>query len=445
MEGQMFGSLLDLANFMMSGYWASPAGGGGLPRQWQNPSISVNITNLTPAEQVLARDAFADWSAVCNLTFTFINGPAQITFFNTATALRNGVVVPSAFADTSNVQGQFLQTVTVNINSNLAPIGNGPDGVGSYLFSTYVHEIGHALGLGHTGPYNAEGVYGVNNIFTNDTWQWSVMSYFDQNNFDGSSVAELVTPEMADILAVQTMYGPPPTSVGNTTYGFNSTAGAIYNFSQYPSGGTATIAFTIFNTGANNTLDASGYTQNQTLNLNPGQWSSIGGLVNNIGIYTTTNIANAIGGSGNDLIIPNGSLTQKGTLTGGSGIDTFQGTQAGLNQYTIADMQFGDIINFTDANLSLNFNLTGSTLNYGNNNQITFLNNPVGNFALSTDVRGGVDLTFGSTNPPLTGLPVSDSNLLTLQRGIQFFTNPAEATAEAAMINATPTSESVFT
>src|SRR5262245_21976750 len=146
----MFGSLSELANFMMSGYWASPAGGGELPRQWQSPSVSVNITNLLPAEQVLARDAFNDWSAVCNLTFTFSIGPADITFFNTAVG-RDGR--PSAFAD-STVQGRFLQTVTVNINSAFAPIGTGPDGVGSYLFQTYVHEIGHALGLGHTGPYN---------------------------------------------------------------------------------------------------------------------------------------------------------------------------------------------------------------------------------------------------------------------------------------------------
>jgi peptidase M10/serralysin-like protein/matrixin len=441
MEGQMFGSLLDLANFMMSGYWASPAGGGELPRQWQSQSISVNITNLTPAEQVLARDALAGWAAVCNLTFTFANGPANITFLNTAVD-QNGR--PSAFAN-STVQGQFLQTVTVNINSAFAALGNGPDGVGSYLFSTYIHEIGHALGLGHTGPYNSTATYGVNNIFTNDTWQWSVMSYFSQDRFGGSTFAELVTPQMADIFAVQSMYGPPTTSVGNTTYGFNSTAGAIYNFALYPAGSVP--AFTIFNAGANNTLNASGYTQDQIINLNPGQWSSIGGLVNNIGIYTTTNIANAIAGSGNDLIIPNGSLSQKGTLTGGSGNDTFQGTQAGLNQYRIADMQVGDIINFTDANLStFTFNLTGSTLNYGNNNQITFSNNLVGNLALSTDtVHGGIDLTLVSANPPLTGLPVSVSDLITLQRGIQFFTNSAEATAEATLINATPTTESVFT
>ena len=46
--------------------------------------------------------------------------------------------------------------------------------------------------------------------------------------------------------------------------------------------------------------------------------------------------------------------------------------------------------------------------------------------------------------PPPTG-PVSVSALTTLQQGIQFFTNSAEATAEAAAINATPTTESVFT
>jgi len=369
-----FGSLQELATFEISGYWAFSGYQGTQPRQWQSNTISVNITALTPAEQVLARDALNDWSAVANLNFTFTNGQANITFIDTG---------PGA-SSPHTVSGQFFTSAIVDIVSNFARPGPGPDGVGSYLFQTYLHEIGHALGLGHTGPYNGNAIYSPNgppagnNIFTNDTWQWSVMSYNDQPNFDVSSRAFLITPQMADIVAIQQMYGPPATSVGNTTYGFNSTAGAIYNFALYPS--NAVPAFTIYNTGANNTLNDSGYTTNDIINLNPGQWSSIGGLKNNIGIYTTTNIANAVAGSGNDLIIPNGSLAQKGTLTGGSGNDTFQGTQAGLNQYTIANMHAGDIIHFTDANLGLNFNLTGSTLNYGNNNQIkvTFLNNVVG-------------------------------------------------------------------
>ena len=103
-------------------------------------------------------------------------------------------------------------------------------------------------------------------------------------------------------------------------------------------------------------------------------------------------MANAIGGAGDDLIIPNGNLI--GTLTGGGGNDTFQGTQAGLNLYTITDVGFGDKINFTDANLAnFIFTLVGSELHYGNN-IITLSNNPNGIFQLTADLVAGVDLTL---------------------------------------------------
>lgn len=45
----------------------------------------------------------------------------------------------------------------------------------------------------------------------------------------------------------------------------------------------------------------------------------------------------------------------------------------------------------------------------------------------------------------LTSLPVSVDDLLQLQEGLQFFTDPAQAAAEAAKINAPGASESVFT
>ena len=45
----------------------------------------------------------------------------------------------------------------------------------------------------------------------------------------------------------------------------------------------------------------------------------------------------------------------------------------------------------------------------------------------------------------LTALPVTVSDLTTLQSGIQFFTNTAEATTEAAAINAPGATETVFT
>lgn len=39
-----------------------------------------------------------------------------------------------------------------------ASVNVGTD-INSYTFQTYVHEIGHALGLGHPGNYNGAGNY----------------------------------------------------------------------------------------------------------------------------------------------------------------------------------------------------------------------------------------------------------------------------------------------
>src|SRR5207248_918323 len=127
-----------------------------------------------------------------------------------------------------------------------------------------------------------------------------------------------MTPMMADILAIQNLYGAATTRAGDTVYGFGSTAGSMYDFSSYASA----PALTIYDSGGTDTLNASGYSQNQVINLTGGSFSNIGGLVGNIGIYTTAVIENAIGGSGNDTITGNGA---NNTLTGNGGADTLHG------------------------------------------------------------------------------------------------------------------------
>src|SRR5262249_58789755 len=116
---------------------------------------------------------------------------------------------------------------------------------------------------GHQGPYNGSGTYGTSNIYANDTWQYSVMSYFSQPNYGGSSYAFLLTPMMADIYAVVGLYGAATTHAGDTVYGFNCTAGAIYDFSAYGTG----HAFTITDANGAHTPDASVYASHQTLQL----------------------------------------------------------------------------------------------------------------------------------------------------------------------------------
>ena len=66
----------------------------------------------------------------------------------------------------------------VNVDATwLADYGTALNG---YAFQTYVHEIGHALGLGHAGNYNGEANYPYDASFANDSWAVSVMSYYDQ-------------------------------------------------------------------------------------------------------------------------------------------------------------------------------------------------------------------------------------------------------------------------
>src|SRR5207244_2677305 len=293
------GTIAQLADYLVNGYW------GGSGHHWASHTISVNIMDLTAAEQTLAVSALNAYHDVCNVSFTFTSGAADITYNN------NGNRIASTSASWN---GSAMTSATIDISSNWWP----NDNVYSYMYQTYLHETGHALGLGHQGPYNGSATYGTSNIFTNDTWQYSVMSYFSQNNFGGATYDYVITPEMADITAVQTMYGSTSARTGNTTYGFNCNAGSIYDFTQY----SGTPALTIYDSGGTDTLDCSGYSMAQTINLNGGTWSSIGGYVNNIGIFTDTTIENAIGGAGDDIMIGNGA---DNTFRGGGGNDTING------------------------------------------------------------------------------------------------------------------------
>jgi Ca2+-binding RTX toxin-like protein len=168
------------------------------------------------------------------------------------------------------------------------------------------------------------------------------MSYFDQTEntyFGGLGFTRqfVVSPIVADVLATNTMYGTPTTTrTGNTTYGFNNNSGrTIYDATTYPS-----VTYTVVDHGGTDTLDYSGFSQNQRIDLNAEAFSNIGARVGNVTIARGTVIENAIGGSGNDTLIGNavGNL-----LDGGTGVSTLTGN-AGNDRLIIRSGAAGSAI-----------------------------------------------------------------------------------------------------
>jgi serralysin len=313
-------TITQLANYLTTGFWQYNY---TIAHHWAATTISYNISGLTSTEQFLAQSALNAWHQVANVSFVQTTGAANITFNH------NGSM--TAF-ETDNYSGSgIISSATIDISADwITSDGgayDGKTGIDSYSYQTYIHEIGHALGLGHQGPYNGSASYATGATYANDTWQYSIMSYFQQSFYAGSSSRYVITPQMADIAAVAAIYGAATTRTGDTVYGFHNTGGSIYDFTAY----NQAPALTIYDSGGSDTLDCSGYTAAQLIDLRPGAFSSVGGLTNNIGIATSTVIETGIGGSGNDTMIANDlGCTLIGnagsdTLTGGSGNDRLVG------------------------------------------------------------------------------------------------------------------------
>ncbi|MHC8299918.1 serralysin family metalloprotease [Pseudomonas sp. ZS1P83] len=267
--------------------------------------------------------AMQSWADVANVTFTekTTGGDGHMTFGNYS----GGQDGAAAFAYLPGTGAGYDGTSWYLTNSSYTP-NKTPD-LNNYGRQTLTHEIGHTLGLAHPGDYNAgEGAPTYNDAsYGQDTRGYSVMSYWSESNTNqnfskGGVEAYSSGPLMDDIAAIQKLYGANTTTrTGDTTYGFNSNAGRDF---LSASSSSDKVVFSVWDAGGKDTLDFSGFSQNQKINLNEASFSDVGGLVGNVSIAKGVTVENAIGGSGNDLLIGNSVSNE---LKGGAGNDILFG------------------------------------------------------------------------------------------------------------------------
>ena len=225
----------------------------------------------------------------------------------------------------------FNQSYTSGTNDLVTPQ------IGTHGFTTYLHEIGHALVLNHMGDYNGSDNNGPSSV--QDSTVFTIMSYYGPSWGDwagaGLGVVEWAdwvgangilyspqTPMLYDVYAIQIAYGiDNSTRKNNTVYGFNSNISgvqsSIFNFQL-----NTNPIITIYDAGGNDTFDFSGWSSNSYISLESATYSSVNHMTKNIWIAYSVLIENAVTGSGNDTIIGNSS---NNILDGGGGDDLFWG------------------------------------------------------------------------------------------------------------------------
>lgn len=188
-------------------------------------------------------------------------------------------------------------------------------GDGSDAYTTYMHELGHALSMSHPHEWEAPADY--------DDQKRTLMSYNRGSTFSPTSLM------VDDILGIQSLYGK------NTTY---RTGNDVYKWEPDQS-----VFEAIWDAGGIDTIDAGNQKSGVEIDLTPGHYSSIGKSFERtwfvsageeqwetktemvhgyLGIAYDCTIENATGSAYDDRLTGNSVAN---ALTGGAGQDSLRG------------------------------------------------------------------------------------------------------------------------
>jgi serralysin len=339
-------------------YYGTPYGGG-------ETTNAFGVLTLT--QQATVRAALTLYASVANLTFAEIAETAT-RHADLRFAMSNTPGTAWAYFPTTHAEGGDAWFNRTDYNSPVK---------GNYAYSTFLHEIGHTLGLEHPHESGMPG--------DRDSMEYTVMSY--RSYVGGSTTAGYPNETwgyaqslmMYDIAALQQLYGANyATNSGNTVYAWSPSTGEmlINGVGQGAPGGNK-IFQTVWDGGGTDTYDFSSYATGLTVDLQPGSWTTTAspqlaklhwdgskvaaGTIANALLYNNdarSLIENANGGSGHDVIIGNAAAN---TLRGGGGNDRLSG---GVGNDTLDGGAGVDTALFSGlrANYDLRSQSTGSIL-----------------------------------------------------------------------------------
>ena len=339
-------------------------------------TLTADVSAMTPEGQALACDALEAWSVVSGIHFEIVeSAEADILFSHT----HDNGSIPNTAVARLDARGLTIYSAQVIVPGSLMS-SNG-------LLHTFIHEIGHALGLNHPAPYSK--LYGLvfedEALFANDSWHTTVMSYFGQD--DNPNIVQTVTtaspetPQIADIIAIQMLYGKPESAnPGDTIYGVGANTGSYLDeiFAKWTGPEKdVTTTLTIYDTHGFDTLDYSTDDTNQRIDLNPEGVSDVftNASLGTIIIARDTLIERYVAGSGDDNVTGNiADNVLEGrdgddTLMGGAGNDTLIG---GPGADALSGDAGSDTASYAGSSTAVTVNLSDGTATGGDAEGDTF-------------------------------------------------------------------------
>lgn len=281
-------------------------------------TASVAKATMTVAQKAAVLSAMNAVSSFCGLTFKSV-GDTGSNYGDIRWGSTQSPSVPTSYAYLPT--NTSAQAGDIWIGSQYAVLKNPQKG--DYGYHTFIHELGHALGLNH--PH--EGVVTAPN--GEDQMKYSVMSY---RSYDGASVTTGYTNSffptsymINDILTLQYLYGVNTKfNAGNNTYTWTS---------------SQKIFETIWDGGGVDTIDASVQASAVKIYLTSGKWSEIGQAFSNgqtmvrdcLTIAYGAVIENATGSAFDDTLEGNSA---NNVLNGKAGNDVMSGL-AGDDTYVV--------------------------------------------------------------------------------------------------------------